>query len=285
MEARNAVISGPDFADQIEARDLRYAEPPAGAIVACSPISVTMPMITALPDSMPINFPTVGMFAAGHAGGELDGGLRTGNGRHAADFNSDAGRVGAWALCATEAFMITHGATCICISCGLSRLDWNTTGRWRFRCTKRPSADPTRIRIDRPRGGRFRSQATVELTARGGRGEHPTVGKFMGMLSGKAVIIGMVTDIGEQATMAQPAARPIAKIARLDLIGEIRSADDGVARFHRGVMEYPNIGDARCCHRGRACGWSLAAPTPTMPMSATCSRTPISACISTSTSW
>ena len=29
-------------------------------------------------------------------------------------------------------------------------------------------------------------------------GENPTVGKFMGLLSGKAVIIGLVTEIGEQ---------------------------------------------------------------------------------------
>ena len=46
------------------------------------------------------------------------------------------------------------------------------------------------------------SQATVELSSRSVGGEHPTVGKFMGMVAGKAVIIGLVTDIGEQAMVA-----------------------------------------------------------------------------------
>src|SRR5664280_802960 len=39
---------------------LRNVCPPAGASIACSPISVTSPMITALPATMPMNFPTVG---------------------------------------------------------------------------------------------------------------------------------------------------------------------------------------------------------------------------------
>ncbi|HEY1474190.1 MAG TPA: DUF87 domain-containing protein [Pseudolabrys sp.] len=87
------------------------------------------------------------------------------------------------------------------------------------------------------------SQATVELYARSTDGSHPTVGKYMGMVAGKAVIIGIVTDIGEQ-TIATPTGGPsFRKVARLDLVGEIRSGDGGVARFQRGVMEYPNIGD------------------------------------------
>ncbi len=87
------------------------------------------------------------------------------------------------------------------------------------------------------------SQATVELTARSTGGDHPTVGKFMGMVAGKAVIIGLVTDIGEQAMVAPGGGPAYRKVARLDLIGEICSGDGGAARFQRGVMEYPNIGD------------------------------------------
>ena len=87
------------------------------------------------------------------------------------------------------------------------------------------------------------SQATVELNARSVSGEHPTVGKFMGMVAGKAVIIGMVTDIGEQAMVAPAGGPSYRKIARLDLVGEIRANATGAARFQRGVMEYPNIGD------------------------------------------
>ena len=87
------------------------------------------------------------------------------------------------------------------------------------------------------------SQASVELTARHSGGEHPTVGKFMGMVADKAVIIGMVTDIGEEAMPASAGGPPYRKVARLDLVGEIRSGENGAARFQRGVMEYPNIGD------------------------------------------
>ena len=87
------------------------------------------------------------------------------------------------------------------------------------------------------------SQATVELTARSNGGEHPTVGKFMGMVTGKVLIIGLITDIGEQAAVAPGVASSYRRIARLDLVGEIRSGEGGAARFQRGVMEYPNIGD------------------------------------------
>ncbi|HZL62717.1 MAG TPA: DUF87 domain-containing protein, partial [Pseudolabrys sp.] len=87
------------------------------------------------------------------------------------------------------------------------------------------------------------SQATVELNARSAGGEYPTVGKFMGMVAGKAVIIGLVTDIGEQAMLAPAGGQTFRKVARLDLVGEIRSGEAGAARFQRGVMEYPNIGD------------------------------------------
>jgi DNA helicase HerA-like ATPase len=87
------------------------------------------------------------------------------------------------------------------------------------------------------------SQATVEFTAHSNGGEHPTVGKFIGMVTGKVLIIGLVTDIGEQAAVAPGGVSSYRRIARLDLVGEIRSGEGGAARFQRGVMEYPNIGD------------------------------------------
>jgi hypothetical protein len=81
--------------------------------------------------------------------------------------------------------------------------------------------------------------ATVELTARGLAGENPTVGKFIGMVTAKALIVGLVTEVGEES-LASPASSPsFRKVARLDLIGEIGAA----SRFQRGVTDYPNIGD------------------------------------------
>ncbi|MDI1344254.1 MAG: hypothetical protein PSV22_09175, partial [Pseudolabrys sp.] len=43
------------------------------------------------------------------------------------------------------------------------------------------------------------SQASVDLTGRPAGGESPTVGKFMGLSTLKSVIIGLITDVGEQA--------------------------------------------------------------------------------------
>jgi hypothetical protein len=87
------------------------------------------------------------------------------------------------------------------------------------------------------------AQASVDLTGRALGGENPTVGKFMGLTTGKSVIIGLITEVGEQAIVAAGDAS-YRKVARLDLIGEILPDADRTKRFQRGVTEYPNIGDA-----------------------------------------
>ncbi len=66
----------------------------------------------------------------------------------------------------------------------------------------------------------------------------------MGLTSGKAVIIGLVTEIGEQYFAVAAGNPTFRKIARLDLIGELRGNAAGTSTFQRGVTEYPNIGDA-----------------------------------------
>lgn len=81
--------------------------------------------------------------------------------------------------------------------------------------------------------------ATIELAARGAGGEAPTVGKFMGLTAARALIVALVTEIGEQAVPSAGSTPAYRKVARLDLIGEI----DKAGRFQRGVTEYPNIGD------------------------------------------
>jgi hypothetical protein len=87
------------------------------------------------------------------------------------------------------------------------------------------------------------SQSTVELNARTIAGEAPTVGKFMGVMTSKAVIIGLITEVGEQLFSVSVGNPTFRKVARLDLIGELRASETGAARFQRGVTEYPNIGD------------------------------------------
>jgi DNA helicase HerA-like ATPase len=87
------------------------------------------------------------------------------------------------------------------------------------------------------------SQSTVELTTRTAGGESPTVGKFMGLTTGRTVIIGLITEVGEEGVGTSGGGQTFRKVARLDLIGELRDAAAGAARFQRGVTEYPNIGD------------------------------------------
>jgi hypothetical protein len=63
------------------------------------------------------------------------------------------------------------------------------------------------------------SQSTVELTGRTIGGESPTVGKFMGVTAGKTVIIGLITEVGEQLFAVTGSNPTFRKLARLDLIG------------------------------------------------------------------
>src|SRR5664280_3666472 len=81
------------------------------------------------------------------------------------------------------------------------------------------------------------SQATVELNTRNAGGEHPTVGKFMGMVAGKAVIIGLVTDIGEQAMLAPASPERISPTRSRRATLRNICPPAGAACFQRGVME------------------------------------------------
>jgi DNA helicase HerA-like ATPase len=84
------------------------------------------------------------------------------------------------------------------------------------------------------------SAAAVELTARGLGGESATVGKFVALIATKALIVGLITEVGEESIAKPDAGASFRKVARLDLIGEI---DKLGGSFQRGVTEYPNIGD------------------------------------------
>jgi len=87
------------------------------------------------------------------------------------------------------------------------------------------------------------SAATVELTARVPNGNNATVGKFMAVITPKSLIVGLITEIGEQISAPAGAGNSFRKVAQIDLIGEIR-AKAGAAQFERGVSDYPNIGDS-----------------------------------------
>jgi DNA helicase HerA-like ATPase len=68
-----------------------------------------------------------------------------------------------------------------------------------------------------------------------------TVGKFLGIVSGGIVTVGMITEISERPARDQdPNCRSTAQI---DIVGEIKASASGSAYFHRGITEYPTIGD------------------------------------------
>ena len=88
------------------------------------------------------------------------------------------------------------------------------------------------------------AQATVSLAraALSGDDEHATVGRFLGIVSGPAMIIGLISELNEDQSPTSQGAIQVRSIARLELIGELRTVA-GVARFQRGIESYPKIGD------------------------------------------
>jgi DNA helicase HerA-like ATPase len=108
--------------------------------------------------------------------------------------------------------------------------------------TAAPAVHPEKEKLGRV-SGVDGSQATVTLesTLRAGGGERQaTVGKFLGIVSEGATIIGLITQVGEEKTAGSTAFRAIAHV---DLIGEIRT-EDGSTFFQRGIADYPLIGSA-----------------------------------------
>jgi len=86
------------------------------------------------------------------------------------------------------------------------------------------------------------SQAGVEFpasTPQDPEERRATVGKFLGVISGKSLLIGVVTEVAAKSGPTEND-RPMA-VAQLDLIGEIRDAP--ATHFQRGVTNYPAIGD------------------------------------------
>jgi DNA helicase HerA-like ATPase len=80
---------------------------------------------------------------------------------------------------------------------------------------------------------------------------HATVGKFVGIRSGRSLLIGTITEV---SALSPAAAREAGHdtVARVDLMGEIKEGPYGVPRFARGVSDYPSIGDQADLISGRA---------------------------------
>jgi DNA helicase HerA-like ATPase len=89
------------------------------------------------------------------------------------------------------------------------------------------------------------SQARIGLT--GSRNvameTRATVGKFLGVRSGRSLLIGMITEV---LALAPANAKEVGyhTVAQIDLMGEIKEGPTGAPKFARGVTDYPSIGDA-----------------------------------------
>jgi len=70
-----------------------------------------------------------------------------------------------------------------------------------------------------------------------------TVGKFLGVRAGKALLVGLIADVTLRAEPQLRQNEHVA-VAQVDLIGEIRDSETATPRFQRGVTSYPAIGDA-----------------------------------------
>jgi DNA helicase HerA-like ATPase len=110
--------------------------------------------------------------------------------------------------------------------------------------TNPPSAAPAAARPARESLGRViavsGSEVTIGLSS-APSGMRPTVGKFLGVISGPSIIVGMITEISERPQHDQDTA--CRSVAKIDLVGEIRANAAGAPFFQRGISEYPMIGE------------------------------------------
>jgi uncharacterized protein len=86
------------------------------------------------------------------------------------------------------------------------------------------------------------SKVTIELSTPAASDSGATVGKFMAVATASSLIVGLITEISEQALNSTDRAQAFRSIAELDLIGEIHH-QAASPEFGRGVSQYPNIGD------------------------------------------
>src|SRR5262245_5550965 len=87
------------------------------------------------------------------------------------------------------------------------------------------------------------SQVSIGLlSTKPGTGAGVTVGRFVKVKTGKVQLVGVVTDVCAQtAAVKEPGFQGVANV---DLVGELDARNGGALRFHRGVTDYPTIGDA-----------------------------------------
>jgi hypothetical protein len=123
------------------------------------------------------------------------------------------------------------------LSCREARLDTANQNQ----TTHRPSAGEPLGRTITVSG----SKAAIGLLTPGQNttdAARVTIGTFLGVHTPNSLIIGAITEIKFEAARASQQ-QDFHAIAHLDLLGEIKPDKSGKPRFHRGLTEYPTIGD------------------------------------------
>jgi uncharacterized protein len=69
-----------------------------------------------------------------------------------------------------------------------------------------------------------------------------TVGKFLKIQTGKALLVGVITDVSTERTPSSKD-QNYSAVAHIDLMGAIEPRGVAEFQFHRGVRDYPTIGD------------------------------------------
>ncbi|MEA2934894.1 MAG: hypothetical protein QOD74_1540 [Variibacter sp.] len=86
------------------------------------------------------------------------------------------------------------------------------------------------------------AMARLDVSRRESEATRATVGKFLAIHTGAALLIGVITRLGLPEN-GQSGATGHAT-AEIDLLGEIRSRAGAAAKFQRGVTDYPAVGDS-----------------------------------------
>ncbi len=86
------------------------------------------------------------------------------------------------------------------------------------------------------------SKAIIELSF-GANNSGATVGKFIAVVAAGGLIVGLITEIGEQIVNSSDKGPIFRNTAEVDLIGEMRTVAS-TTQFGRGLSQYPNIDDA-----------------------------------------
>jgi DNA helicase HerA-like ATPase len=90
------------------------------------------------------------------------------------------------------------------------------------------------------------SHASIGFLTAAKRSSHElraTVGKFVGIASGRSLLVGVITEVSIEVGAALREQGYFAS-GKLDLLGEIKEDQKGQPNFQRGLREYPAVGDA-----------------------------------------